>query len=393
MPTLRAPDPGHAAAPYAGRLMFMQSWEDPACDLAALRPRPGETILAITSGGDNVLGFLLTDPARIVSVDLNPAQTYLLELKTAAFRQLTHDELLRFFGVRSDGEAPLLFRRLRDGLSPAARAFWDAHADWFKRGLLTQGGFERYHAMLRSLLRATIGRRRLEQLFTLSLEEQRAFYDREWNTIAWRTLIRIACSKYVLGQRLDPSWFKHAELPSFGLHFARLAEHAVANLPAQSNYFLAQIFLGRYLDEATVPDYLRPENFEIIRGRLDRLNVVTADIGEALEALPPHSVDCFALSNVFEYSPPALFERSLHSLIRAARPKARFTLRNLLASRRLADHPAFVVEPELSARLRDADRGFIYSRFEAAHLAAISQPYQTVEPVDSSPGYALEFNT
>lgn len=370
--------------------MFTQSWEDPACDLAALRPQPGETILAITSGGDNALGFLLTDPARIVAVDLNPAQTYLLELKMAAFRQLTHDELLRFLGVRSDGLARLLFRRLRDDLTPAARAFWDAHADWFERGLLTQGGFERYHAMLRAMLRATIGRGRLERLFTLDFEEQRAFYEREWNTIAWRTLVRIACSKYVLGQRLDPSWFTHAALPSFGLHFARLAEHAVAELPARSNYFLAQIFLGRYLDEAAVPDYLRPENFEAIRRRLDRLTIVTADIGEALEALPRQSVDCFALSNVFEYSPYALFERSLHAVVRAARPKARFSLRNLLAPRRLADHPEFVVDAGLSEGLRDADRGFIYSRFEAAQLAATSVPFQAAEPKDSTVGHELD---
>ena len=387
MPTLPASDP---VAPYAGRLMFTQSWEDPACDLVALHPQPGETILTITSGGDNTLGLLLADPARIVTVDLNPAQSFLLELKMAAFRQLTHDELLRFLGVRSDGDAFLLFQRLRDDLSPAARTFWEAHTDWLKLGLLTQGGFERYHAMLRALLRVAIGRRRLERLFTLSLAEQRAYYDREWNTLAWRTLIRIACSKYVLGQRLDPSWFTHAALPSFGLHFARLAEHAVAKLPAQSNYFLAQIFLGRYLDEATVPDYLQPENFELIRRRLDRLTIVTADIGAALEALPRQSVDCFALSNVFEYSPPALFERSLQALIHAARPKARFSLRNLLAPRRLADHAAFVVEPELSARLRDADRGFIYSRFEAAALATIAQPFQTVRKDDFSPRHEVE---
>ena len=54
--------------------MFTQSWEDPACDLAALAVQPGETIFAIISGCDNVLGFLLADPARVIAVDLNPTQ-------------------------------------------------------------------------------------------------------------------------------------------------------------------------------------------------------------------------------------------------------------------------------------------------------------------------------
>ena len=369
MPTSRASDSDSPSVPYGGRLMFTQSWEDPACDLAALRPQPGEAVLAIASGCDNVFGFLLTDPAQVIAVDLNPAQMYLLELKRAAFRTLTHAEMLTLLGVRTDAGPQLLYQRLRGDLSPAALEFWDSRSKWFDLGLLTQGGFERYYALLRALLRLVIGRRRLERLFTLHLAEQRHFYEQHWDTLRWRALVRIACSKYVLGKRLDPSWFAHAEVSSFGKHFARLAEHVVAELPARSNYFLAQLFLGRYLDEDTVPDYLRAENFEPIRQRLERITAVTADIGAAVEALEPQSIDCFALSNVFEYSPRELFEQTRKALLRAARPGARFALRNLLAPRRLADDPAFLVDSGLSARLRDADRGFIYSRFEAATLA------------------------
>jgi len=373
MRTSRVSDSGSPSVPYGGRLMFTQSWEDPACDLAALRPQPGETVLAIISGCDNIFGLLLTDPAQLIAVDLNPAQVYLLELKRAAFRRLSHAEMLNLLGVRAGAERQWLFQRLRGDLSPTALEFWDAREEWFDRGLLTRGGFERYYAMLRALLRVVIGRRRLERLFTLRLAEQRDFYIQDWDTLRWRALVRIACSKYVLGKRLDPSWFAHAEVSSFGKHFARLAEHVVAELPARSNYFLAQLLLGRYLDEDTVPDYLRAENFETIRQRLDRISAVTADIGAAVEALKPQSIDCFALSNVFEYSPLELFERTREMLVRAARPGARFALRNLLAPRRLADHPAFLIDTGLSARLRDADRGFIYSRFEAATLANSTQ--------------------
>jgi S-adenosylmethionine:diacylglycerol 3-amino-3-carboxypropyl transferase len=91
-------------------------------------------------------------------------------------------------------------------------------------------------------------------------------------------------------------------------------------------------------------------------------------VGDALAALPPRSVDCFALSNVFEYSPADLFRRSVEELTRVARSGARFALRNLLAPRRLASDPRFLVDEALSERLRWADRGFIYSRFEAARL-------------------------
>ena len=58
MPTLPGSE-SNPPVPYGGRLMFTQSWEDPACDLAALAIQPGETIFAIISGCDNVLEFLL----------------------------------------------------------------------------------------------------------------------------------------------------------------------------------------------------------------------------------------------------------------------------------------------------------------------------------------------
>jgi S-adenosylmethionine:diacylglycerol 3-amino-3-carboxypropyl transferase len=223
--------------------------------------------------------------------------------------------------------------------------------------------------MLRAALRVVIGRRRLEQLFTLDPGSQRDYFEREWNTPGWRMLVRLGCSRWMLGNRLDPSWFEHGDGPSsFGRHFTALAAHAVGHLPARTNYFLAGMLLGQYLDEVEVPDYLRPENFETIRQRLDRLQPVTADVGEALSALPARSVDCLALSNVFEYGPVELFARAMREVARVARPGARLSLRNLLAARLVSDDMAFAVDGSLSERLRGADRGFIYSRFQAATL-------------------------
>lgn len=361
------------ALPYGGRLMFTQSWEDPACDREALHPTPGDTIVAITSGGDNVLGSLLDDPGRIIAVDLNPAQSWLLELKMEAIRRLTHGELLELLGVRPPARARLLYGSLRDGLTGPARAFWDGHLDWLDRGLLLCGGFERYFALLRRVLRVVIGTDRLQRLFTLAPEDQQDYFRREWDTWRWRAFVRIGCSKAVLGSRLDPSWFRQASgVASFGAHFERLAAHAIGELPARTNYFLAQILLGRYLDERQVPDYLRPEHFGTLRDRLDRLEPLTADVGDALAGLPDASVDCFALSNVFEYSPPELFQRSLGELRRAARPGARVALRNLLAPRRLEGHAGFAVDVRLGEHLRLADRGFIYSWFEAATVRPLA---------------------
>jgi S-adenosylmethionine-diacylglycerol 3-amino-3-carboxypropyl transferase len=350
--------------------MFTQSWEDPECDIAALAPLEGATLFAITSGGDNVLGFLLADPARIIAVDLNPTQNWLLELKMAAFRALDHGEMLELLGARPSTRSVALYNRLRESLSPGARAYWDGQVPSIESGLLVAGGFEKYFALIRTALPYVVGRRRIERLFSLAPNEQNAFFRQEWNTIRWRALLRIVCSKWMLGKRLDPSWFDQADgVSSFGAHFTQLARHAIAEIPAQSNYFLSQILLGRYAAENAVPNYLKREHFDTIRGRLDRIELVTADVADALAALPDGSVDAFALSNVFEYSPLTIFERGCDAIVRTAANGARLSLRNLLAPRQLANDRRFAVDVETSDRLRLQDRGFIYSRFESARLA------------------------
>ena len=46
-------------------LVYPQIWEDPAIDLEALQIRPTDHVVAIGSGGCNILNYLVADPARI----------------------------------------------------------------------------------------------------------------------------------------------------------------------------------------------------------------------------------------------------------------------------------------------------------------------------------------
>jgi S-adenosylmethionine:diacylglycerol 3-amino-3-carboxypropyl transferase len=264
-----------------------------------------------------------------------------------------------------------MYDSIRGVLDDSVRCYWDGHRDWIESGLLTCGGFERYFALLRRALDLVVGRRHIERLFNLPFDEQRGYYDRRWNNRRWRAVLRIGCSRWMLGRRLDPSWFTQGGPDALGRHFTKLAEHVLTELPVRSNYFLAQILLGRYVDEAEVPAYLLPRHFETIRARLDRVELVTADIADGLAAQSSSSIDGFALSNVFEYSPVEVFDRARREMLRVARPGARVSLRNLLAQRRLAESPGFEVDQKLGERLRAADRGFIYSQLEAARVSVV----------------------
>ena len=58
-------------------LVYTQIWEDPEIDLEALALAPDSRVVAIASGGCNILSYLTADPARITALDLSLAHVAL----------------------------------------------------------------------------------------------------------------------------------------------------------------------------------------------------------------------------------------------------------------------------------------------------------------------------
>ena len=71
--------------------------------------------------------------------------------------------------------------------------------------------------------------------------------------------------------------------------------------------------LGKYSNEKEVPGYLKKENFELIKSRVDRIKIITADAQGWLDSMPAESINCFALSNICEL----MSERDTHRLFSA----------------------------------------------------------------------------
>src|SRR5262245_21582912 len=109
-----------AKADFSG-VRYAQCWEDGDVLLAGLAVRPGDVCVSIASAGDNSLALAAQGPARVIALDLSPAQLASVELRVAAFRELTHPELLELIGSRPSRRRADLYRRCRPLLSPAVR--------------------------------------------------------------------------------------------------------------------------------------------------------------------------------------------------------------------------------------------------------------------------------
>lgn len=352
-------------ADFRSVLRYAQSWEDADILLEALDVGPGDTCLSIASAGDNTFSLLSRGPARVIAVDLNPVQLAAVELRAAAYRTLSHAELLELIGSRPSGRRLALYGRCRAQISAGARGFWDAAPEAVRGGIGGAGRFERYFRIFRNRVLPLVHRRRTVRslLEPRTPAERRAFYDGTWDTLPWRLLFRAFFSEWVLGRLgRDPGLLRYAEGSVAG-HLLGRVRHALVELDPAENPYVAWILTGEH--PRALPHALRAEHFDAIRENLDRLDVRCT----AIEALDPGSLgaplSAANLSDIFEYLSPENSRALFGRIADLARPGARLAYWNMIVPRHGAEYlpERLRPRPELSRRLFAEDKAFFYSDF------------------------------
>ncbi len=344
-------------------IRYAQCWEDANVLVEALDVQPGDTCVSIASAGDNTLALLTRAPARVIALDLSPAQLACLELRVAASRALQHSEFLELIGSTPSTRRAELYARCRDQLSPDARAVWNAQPAAIEGGIGGAGKFERYFALFRARVLPLIHQPdAVERLLAGgTLDERRAFYWTEWDTWRWRLMFRLFFSRFVMGRAgRDPQFFSYVEGNVAERILGRTA-YALSELDPAENPYLQWILTGRHT--TALPLALRPEHFETIHANLDRLEWRCQSLEDFLIEAGPRSVDRFNLSDIFEYMSPERYAHLLSRLADAGRPGARLVYWNMLVPRSRPEVLASRLQPlrELAARLHERDKAFFYS--------------------------------
>ncbi len=354
------------------RIRYAQCWEDADVMLAGLEIQPGETCLSIASAGDNALSMLTADPGRVIAIDLNPAQLACLALRVAAYRRLDHGELLELIGSTPSPRRAELYARCRPALSEDDRRFWDVHPQVVSAGIGDAGKFEDYFRLFRRRVMPLIHRRRtVERLLAGGDREQRErFYESVWNNRRWRWLFRLFFSRWMMGRLgRSPAFFRYVEGPVADRILAR-TRHALVALDPADNPYLQWILTGRH--RTALPHALRPEHFDAIRNRLDRLEWRLASLEDVLADPQLPRIDRFNLSDIFEYIAPDACAELLEMLVGRANPSARLVYWNMLAPRSRPDRLADRLEPRdaLARQLHERDKAFFYSRLVVEEVRA-----------------------
>jgi S-adenosylmethionine-diacylglycerol 3-amino-3-carboxypropyl transferase len=372
-------------------LVYPQIWEDPVVDMAALDLKPDDRVIAIASGGCNVLSYLTANPKEIVAVDLNGAHVALGKLKLCALRFLPdYASFRRFFAEADSTENVATYDALLKGrLDPTSRAYWGGRTAAGRRRIqLFARNFYRYGLLGRfiaagHMLARLQGVDPAKMLEARTQAEQRVLFERHLAPIferKWiRWMMRQPASLYGLG--IPPAQYRALsnDLPGgIGDVLRQRLERLACDFDLKTNYFAWQAFGRRYAPgpQASLPPYLQSENFETLRARVDRIDFRQTSITALLADSPAQSFDCYVLLDAQDWMSDSDLNALWTQVTRTAKPGARVIFRTAADERLLPGRvspdmlKAWRYDEERSRALGAADRSSIYGAFHLYQLTA-----------------------
>lgn len=368
-------------------LVYSQIWEDPVVDMKAMALEPHHHVVAISSGGCNVLSYLTANPAKITAVDLSPAHVALVKLKMAGLKNLPDwQSFYRFFGEAKSRENAVDYDEyLRDNIDGQTQRYWESRLpngrrrlsrfanNIYRRGLL--GRFIGGGHLLSRLVGKDLNRLTLCE----TMAEQRAYFDAEIaplfekKIVKWITNYRAS----LFGLGIPPSQYDSLSegKPMAQVLRGRL-EKLACGFPMSENYFAWQAFNRGYAPNAAgpLPPYLQAKHFEILHHRVDRVKMLHASLTETIEAMPAASAHRFVLLDAQDWMDNDQLNALWGAITKAAAPGSRVIFRTAgeqttLPGRvdgSLLDQWTYLAD--LSLSLNGEDRSSIYGGFHVYQL-------------------------
>ena len=279
----------HTKAPplFPPTFLYHQCWEDPDVDAPFLDIQESDTCLTLTSGGCNTLHLLLHGAKEVVSVDVNPAQTALLELKAVVAKHTDYETFWKMFGEGKHEDIDTLYAsKLAPFLSTVSKNFWNKKKHYFKSGLYNHGSMGKVSIIINNLCKM-LGINVHALVNSEDMTEQKE---------VWNSTVESLTSKKAMIQSVVTKLFGLVFLNKIAVWYgggvpAKQLEKIKADKTSitdyvmrcldgvfkhshinTENYFYLNILMGKYTPECC-PSYLKPENFKRLNedGLLHRL--------------------------------------------------------------------------------------------------------------------------
>lgn len=306
--------------------IYNLSWEDPAVDIKTYGPFKNKNISMITTGGDNVLDYLIEDPNSISTYDLNKHQNYLLELKMACISSLKREEFMDIFG-KNNG---ILFRHkwnsIEKHLSKDASTWWKNNIS-IMDNFLFSGSISiiaNFFWFFTRILGLRDSLKKMNQERTMEFQ-LKVFNDYKTSFLFMTKIADKLLYYFISFAGVPIRQYNMIETSNLITELAMYL-FTKTNL-AKDNYFYWGYIYGEWNDECC-PRYLKEEYYDLVKSRLNRINIYTNYLGESNNNNNNHKTDIYILLDHMDWLDDKSIVNEINSLLKDANPDCKFCWRS-----------------------------------------------------------------
>lgn len=334
---------------FKNQYIYAFTWEDPREDDKILKFNENDTVLAITSAGDNILHYacLPNAPKKIHAVDLNPCQNHLLELKLSAFRNLNQDQIWKMFGEgKIENFKEILIQDLSPSISSNALQFWMENGEK-TFGTKTKGlydtGSTRWALRLAKIIFTIFGlTRQVDELCNCqTIEEQLHIWDKKIKPALFNPVVAtlLIGNPIFLWKALGvPTNQANMMGPSVLQYVVDTLDPIISrSLISKDNYFYYLTLKGHYT-KGNCPDYLTNKGFNNLtkvnkqngESTLDHIRLHTDTLNDVFYRLKENSLTIAIIMDHMDWFDPKGLEATseILALKKALAPNGRCMLRS-----------------------------------------------------------------
>jgi len=249
--------------------IYNQSWEDSDTDKITYKLTKNNNILMITTGGDNVLNYLINEPESIDTVDFNKHQNYLLEMKMALIQTLSWEDCIEVLCYNNYKIFINNYHTISLYLSNDAKSWWDKNKSIMKN--FHYSGIVKYFSYFIKFL-IYIGDLQpfVNELKYSNFESQKDLYYLYKSRIQYVGNILYKCSNILIPFIGVPT--KQANLCN--IHCNVWLDRILNQQPFHNNYFYYSYLYGEW-NINCCPAYLKKENYNKVKDNLYKINIFT----------------------------------------------------------------------------------------------------------------------
>ncbi len=371
--------------------VYNQIWEDPRVDLQALELNENSRVLTISSGGCNALNYLIENPESVTAVDLNRHHIYLLRLKIAALNNLLScEDFFAFFGFGKHAQNVANYQKfIAPNLDENTKEFWESNSffsrvfngsriNFFQTGGLYEHSRNGYFLRFFHRFSRLLGCQPDKVLKAENLRQQEKLYQKYiapfFDSFFIKTVGKLPITMFGLG--IPPQQYEELkkDLRDGGNIidiYRERAQRLACDYPINENYFAWQAFGRRYDTEnrRAVPEYLKAENYKILKANANRLKTKIGSITEEIRSAPKDTFNRFVFLDAQDWMNADAMTDLWQAIAENAEKGSRIIFRTASSASPIETNlplnlrARFFYEEDLSNQLFKQDRASIYGGF------------------------------